>query len=106
MDWSSFGQMFASNGGGQGGGGEEPPNMSQTGVLTTNTGVNAVNNARIDDAAPTFTQFFGSSIVSAGNIAGGVKDTDGTITGGSIDGASITLQSGEALVLSFGVKLD
>jgi hypothetical protein len=75
-------------------------------LTATNTGANAVNNARIDDATPTFTQFFGPSIVSSGNIVGGVEDTDGTITGGSIAGASITLQSGEALVLTFGVKLD
>ncbi|MCK5812826.1 MAG: DUF11 domain-containing protein [Cocleimonas sp.] len=75
-------------------------------LTATNTGAHAVNNARIDDAAPTFTQFTGTANVNVGNIAGGVIGTDGVITGGSISGANITLKSGEALVLTFGVRLD
>ena len=75
-------------------------------LTATNTGATPVKNARIDDAAPTFTQFFGVATVSQGNISGGVTGTDGTITGGSINGANVTLQSGETLVLTFAVKLD
>ncbi len=75
-------------------------------LTATNTGATPVKNARIDDAAPTFTQFFGVATVSQGNISGGIVGTDGTITGGSIDGANVTLQSGETLVLTFAVKLD
>jgi len=75
-------------------------------LTAKNTGATVVNNARIDDAAPSFTQFFGTPSVSQGNISGGVAGTDGSITGGSIGGASITLQSGETLVVTFSVKLE
>lgn len=75
-------------------------------LTAKNTGVTTVNNARIDDASPTFTQFFGTPTVSAGNIKGGVAATAGDITGGSVDGANISILSGEALVLIFAVKLD
>ena len=75
-------------------------------LTATNIGATAVKNARIDDATPTFTLFFGTSNSSAGNIVGGVVGTEGTIAGGSLGGASITLQSGETLVLTFGVKVD
>lgn len=77
-------------------------------LTATNTGSTTVKNARIDDAAPTFTQFFGTPIVSpvAGNIVGGVTETDGDISGGSVNGASISVAPGNTLVLTFGVKLD
>jgi hypothetical protein len=75
-------------------------------LTAKNTGATTVNNARIDDAAPTFTQFFGTPIVSAGNIQGGVAGTEGDIAGGSVNGATISILSGEALVLLFSVKLD
>ncbi len=75
-------------------------------LTATNTGATTVKNARIDDAAPTFTQFFGTPTVSAGNIIDGVAGTDGDISGGSVNGASISVAPGDALVLTFGVKLD
>lgn len=77
-------------------------------LTAINTGVTTVNNARIDDAAPTFTQFFGSPTVTpvAGNIVGGVAGTEGDISGGSVNGASISVAPGGSLVLIFGVKLD
>jgi uncharacterized repeat protein (TIGR01451 family) len=75
-------------------------------LTATNTGATEVKNARIDDAAPTFTQFFGVPTVSDGNIVGAVVGTDGDISGGSVNGANISVAPGDALVLTFGVKLD
>lgn len=75
-------------------------------LTAVNRGATPVNNARIDDAAPSFTEFFGSPSVTHGNISGGVAGTDGNITGGSIGGTSVTLAPGESMVLDFGVKLD
>ena len=48
----------------------------------------------------------GTQTLSAGNIVGGVEGTDGDISGGSVNGASISVVSGDTLVLTFGVKLD
>ena len=75
-------------------------------LTATNTGAAPVNKARIDDASPNYTSFFGTAVVSDGNISGGVAGSEGSITGGSVGGANIILQSGEALVLTFSVKLD
>ena len=82
-------------------------------LTATNKGMTVVKNARIDDAAPTFTTFLGNATVSvgnagaaAGNIEGGVAGTEGVISAGSVGGASIPLSSGESMVLTFGVKLD
>jgi uncharacterized repeat protein (TIGR01451 family) len=74
-------------------------------LTATNTGATVVKNARIDDAAPTFTRFFGNATVSAGNIVGGVAGTEGDISGGS-NGVNIGVAPGGTLVLIFGVKLD
>jgi uncharacterized repeat protein (TIGR01451 family) len=74
-------------------------------LIAINTGASVVKNARIDDASPTFTHFFGSPTVSAGNIVGGVAGTEGDISGGS-NGVNISVAPGGALVLIFGVKLD
>ncbi|HHL18412.1 MAG TPA: DUF11 domain-containing protein [Thiothrix sp.] len=78
-------------------------------LTATNKGALPVNNVRIDDAAPSFTTFYQAGAVphvSAGNLAGGVAGQDGSITGGSVGGASITVSAGGTLVLDFGVKLD
>jgi len=82
-------------------------------LTATNTGTTTVNNARIDDAAPTFTTFLGGATVSlstvgasAGNITGGAAGTEGTISAGSVGGANISLSSGESMILTFEVKLD
>ena len=75
-------------------------------LTATNTGARTVKNARIDDATPTFTQFFGTATVSAGNIVGGVAGTEGNISGGSVNGASVSVEPGSTLVLTFGVNLD
>jgi uncharacterized repeat protein (TIGR01451 family) len=74
-------------------------------LTATNTGATTVKNARIDDAAPTFTQFFGTPIASAGNIIGGVVGAD-NISAGSVNGENISIAPGDTLVLTFGVKLD
>ena len=75
-------------------------------LTAKNTGAAPALNARIDDASPTYTQFFGTPTVTQGNINGGVAGTEGSITGGSISGASVTLLSGQSLVMTFSVKLE
>ncbi len=78
-------------------------------LTATNVGAKPVNNVRIDDAAPAFTTFHnngGLPNVTQGNMTGGVAGQDGVITGGSVGGASITLQPGEKMVLNFGVRLE
>ncbi len=78
-------------------------------LTATNAGATAVNNVRIDDASPAFTVFNnagGLPTVSQGNIQGGIAGNEGSITGGSVGGAIITLLSGQSMVLTFGVKLD
>lgn len=75
-------------------------------LTATNAGSTPVNNVRIDDAAPVFTTFFGTPTTTHGNITGGVVGDDGVISGGSVSGASITLQSGQSMVLDFSVRLD
>ncbi len=78
-------------------------------LTATNKGAVPVNNVRIDDAAPSFTTFYqGGAVpnVSAGNLAGGAAGQDGSITGGSVGGASITVPAGGTLILDFGVRLD
>jgi len=78
-------------------------------LSATNAGSTPVNNVRIDDAAPAFTVFNiagGLPTVTHGNITGGVAGQDGSITGGSVSNASITLAPGQTMVLTFGVQLD
>lgn len=75
-------------------------------LTALNAGSSPVNNVRIDDAAPTFTTFIGSPVVTQGNISGGIAGQDGVISAGSVGGASITLQSGQTMELIFSVKLD
>lgn len=78
-------------------------------LTATNKGAVPVNNVRIDDAAPSFTAFYHAGTipsVSAGNLTGGADGQDGSITGGSVGGASIIVPSGGTMVLDFGVKLE
>ncbi len=78
-------------------------------LTATNAGAKPVNNVRIDDAAPAFTTFHqngGLPNVTQGNITGGLTGQDGSVAGGSVAGASITLQPSEKMVLNFGVRLD
>lgn len=75
-------------------------------LTALNAGASPVNNVRIDDAAPAFTVFAGTPVVSEGNIIGGVAGEEGSISAGSVNGESITLQSGETMTLNFSVKLD
>ena len=78
-------------------------------LTATNAGSKPVNNVRITDATPTFTVFHaagGLPSVTQGNITGGADGTEGSITGGSVNGAAITLAPGQSMVLKFGVKLD
>jgi uncharacterized repeat protein (TIGR01451 family) len=78
-------------------------------LTATNKGAVPVNNVRIDDAAPSFTTFYQAGVVpnvSAGNLAGGVAGQEGSITGGSVGGAAITVPAGGTLILDFGVQLD
>ena len=90
----------------------QPGNCIIYRLTATNKGSVSVKNARIDDASPTFTTFLGGAVVSmstggdAGNITGGEAGTEGVISAGSVDGASITLLSGESMILTFAVKLD
>lgn len=77
-------------------------------LTATNKGAVPVNNVRIDDAAPTFTVFKhagGLPKVTQGGLEGGVDGGEENITGGSVGGTSITLQSGETMILTFEVKL-
>ncbi len=78
-------------------------------LTATNNGVTSVNNVRIDDASPAFTVFNtanGLPQVTQGNITGGVHGDEGSVSGGSVGGANITLAPAEQMVLTFGVKLD
>ncbi len=78
-------------------------------LTAINAGATPVNNVRIDDATPTFTVFHtagGLPSVTQGNISGGVAGDEGSIAGGSVNGASVTLAPGQSMVLMFGVKLD
>ncbi|CAA6824120.1 MAG: Unknown protein [uncultured Thiotrichaceae bacterium] len=75
-------------------------------LTATNAGSTPVNNVRINDAAPVFTSFFGTASTTHGNITGGVAGDDGSIAAGSVSGASITLQSGQQMVLDFSIRLE
>ena len=78
-------------------------------LTATNKGAQTVQNVRIDDASPSFTSYSnagGLPIATMGNVLGGAAGTEGTITGGTIGGASVALKSGESMVLTFSVQLD
>lgn len=78
-------------------------------LTATNQGAATVQNVRIDDASPSFTSYSnagGLPTVTQGNIQGGIAGTEGTITGGSIGGASVSLSPGNSIVLTFSVQLD
>ena len=79
-------------------------------LTATNEGTTTVNNVRINDATPAFTVFYnvaGLPMVSQGAIKGGLAGSEGNITGGTVSGgASISLNAGQSMVLTFAVQLN